>query len=570
VGQRVGDGEASELPASVAVVGIDADVIVVGAGLAGLVATAELADAGRRVLLLDQEPAASLGGQAHWSFGGLFLVDTPEQRRLRVKDSLELARQDWLGTAGFDRDEDHWPRQWAEAYLQFAAGEKRAWLRAQGIGFFPVVGWAERGGYTATGHGNSVPRFHIVWGTGPGVVAPFARRVAEAAARGLVDVRHRHRVDGLVLTDGAVTGVRGAVLEPSDVPRGVASSRTEVGAFEYGAQAVVVTSGGIGGNHELVRRNWPARLGPVPDRLLSGVPAHVDGRMLGIAADAGANVINPDRMWHYTEGITNWDPVWARHGIRILPGPSSLWLDATGTRLPVPLFPGFDTLGTLAHIGTTGHQHTWFLLTQKIIEKEFTLSGSEQNPDLTGKDIRLLLTRVRSGAAAPVQAFLDHGEDFVVARTLPELVAGMNRVTGDRPHLDLATVEREVVARDREIANSFTKDLQIMAIRQARRFLGDKLIRVAPPHRLLDPDAGPLIAVRLSVLTRKTLGGLQTDLSGRVLREDGEAFPGLYAAGEVAGFGGGGMHGYRSLEGTFLGGCLFSGRTAGRALGAAL
>jgi predicted oxidoreductase len=275
-------------------------------------------------------------------------------------------------------------------------------------------------------------------------------------------------------------------------------------------------------------------------------------------------------MWHYTEGITNWDPIWARHGIRILPGPSSLWLDATGARLPVPLFPGFDTLGTLAHIGTTGHQHTWFLLTQKIIEKEFTLSGSEQNPDLTNKDLKLLLTRVRSGAAAPVQAFLDHGEDFVVARTLPELVAGMNRVTGDTPHLDLAVVEREVVARDREIANTFTKDLQVTAMRQARTFLGDKLVRVAAPHRLLDPDAGPLIAVRLNVLTRKTLGGLETDLSGRVLRGDGELFPGLYAAGEVAGFGGGGMHGYRSLEGTFLGGCLFSGRTAGRALAAAL
>jgi predicted oxidoreductase len=551
-------------------VGIDADVIVVGAGLAGLVVTAELADAGKRVLLLDQEPAASLGGQAHWSFGGLFLVDSPEQRRLRVKDSLELARQDWLGTAGFDRPEDHWPRQWAEAYLQFAAGEKRAWLHSQGIRFFPVVGWAERGGYTATGHGNSVPRFHIVWGTGPGIVAPFARRVADAAARGLVDVRHRHRVDGLVVTDGAVTGVRGAVLEPSDAPRGTASSRTEVGDFALSAQAVVVTAGGIGANHDLVRRNWPARLGPVPDKLLSGVPAHVDGRMLGIAADAGASVVNPDRMWHYTEGVTNWDPVWARHGIRILPGPSSLWLDATGTRLPVPLFPGFDTLGTLAHIGTTGHQHTWFLLTRKIIEKEFTLSGSEQNPDLTNKDLRLLLTRVRPGAAAPVQAFLDHGEDFVSARTLPGLVAAMNRVTGDTPHLDLATVEREVVARDREIANPFTKDLQVTAIRQARTYLGDKLIRVARPHRLLDPEAGPLIAVRLNILTRKTLGGLETDLSARVVRPGGAVFPGLYAAGEVAGFGGGGMHGYRSLEGTFLGGCLFSGRTAGRALAAAL
>jgi uncharacterized protein len=551
-------------------VGNDADVIVVGAGLAGLVATAELADAGKRVLLLDQEPAASLGGQAHWSFGGLFLIDSPEQRRLRVRDSLELARQDWFGTAGFDREEDRWPRQWAEAYLQFAAGEKRAWLRAQGVRFFPVVGWAERGGYTATGHGNSVPRFHVTWGTGPGVLAPFARRVADAAARGLVDVRHRHRVDGLVVTDGAVTGVRGAVLEPSDAERGTASSRVEVGQFELSAQAVVVTSGGIGGNPDLVRRNWPARLGPVPRRLLSGVPAHVDGRMLQITEDAGGRVINPDRMWHYTEGIANWDPIWARHGIRILPGPSSLWLDATGKRLPVPLFPGFDTLGTLAHIGTTGHEHTWFLLTHKIIEKEFTLSGSEQNPDLTGKDLKLLLNRVRSGVAAPVQAFLDKGEDFVVAPTLPELVAGMNRVTGDDPHLELATVEREVVARDRAIANTFSKDAQINAIRQARTFLGDKLIRVAQPHRLLDPEAGPLIAVRLSVITRKTLGGLETDLSGRVLRAGGEPFPGLYAAGEVAGFGGGGMHGYRALEGTFLGGCIFSGRVAGRAVAAAL
>jgi predicted oxidoreductase len=551
-------------------VSTDADVIVVGAGLAGLVATAELADAGKRVLLLEQEPAASLGGQAHWSFGGLFLIDSPEQRRLRVRDSLELARQDWLGTAGFDREEDHWPRQWAEAYLQFAAGEKRSWLRSQGVRFFPVVGWAERGGYTATGHGNSVPRFHITWGTGPGVLAPFLRRVADAAARGLVDVRHRHRVDGLVVTDGAVTGVRGAVLEPSAAARGTASSRVEVGEFELSAQAVVVTSGGIGGNHDLVRANWPARLGPVPKRLLSGVPAHVDGRMLQITEAAGGRVINPDRMWHYTEGIANWDPIWARHGIRILPGPSSLWLDATGSRLPVPLFPGFDTLGTLAHIGTTGHEHTWFLLTQKIVEKEFTLSGSEQNPDLTNKDLKLLLSRVRSGAAAPVQAFLDKGEDFVVAPTLPELVAGMNRITGDTPHLDLATVEREVVARDREIANSFTKDLQITAMRQARTFLGDKLIRVAAPHRLLDPDAGPLIAVRLNLLTRKTLGGLETDLSGRVLQAGGEPFPGLYAAGEVAGFGGGGMHGYRSLEGTFLGGCLFSGRVAGRALATGL
>ncbi|KQS59658.1 FAD-binding dehydrogenase [Geodermatophilus sp. Leaf369] len=550
--------------------GSQADVVVVGAGLAGLVATAELADAGKRVLLLDSEPEANLGGQAFWSFGGLFLVDSPEQRRLRVKDSLELARQDWAGTASFDRPEDHWPRQWAEAYLQFAAGEKRSWLHQQGVRFFPVVGWAERGGYGATGHGNSVPRFHVVWGTGPGIVEPFARRVRAAAERGLVELRFRHRVTGLVVDGGAVTGVRGDVLEPSAAARGEATSRTPVADFEIGAQAVVVTAGGIGANHDLVRANWPARLGPAPRRLLSGVPAHVDGAMLQATEAAGASVVNPDRMWHYTEGITNWDPVWARHGIRILPGPSSLWLDATGKRLPGPLYPGFDTLGTLAHIGGTGHEHTWFVLNRKIVEKEFTLSGSEQNPDLTNKDLKLLLTRVRGGPAAPVQAFLDHGEDFVTAPTVAELVAGMNRVTGGTPHLDAAAVEAEIVARDRETENGFSKDGQVNAIRAARAFLGDKLIRVVPPHRLLDPAAGPLIAVRLNLLTRKTLGGLETDLSGRVLQPGGAVFPGLYAAGEIAGFGGGGMHGYRSLEGTFLGGCLFSGRVAGRAVAAAL
>jgi hypothetical protein len=549
---------------------VDADVIVVGGGLAGLVATAELTDAGRRVVLVDQEPEGSLGGQAFWSFGGLFLVNSPEQRRMGITDDVDLAWQDWEGSAGFDRPEDHWPGRWARAYVEFAAGEKRAWLHAQGVRFFPVVGWAERGGYLATGHGNSVPRFHVTWGTGPGLIEPFVRRVRDAQRRGLVDLRFRHRVDALTTTDGAVDGVAGKVLEPSSVARGQKSSRTETADFEVRAQAVIVTSGGIGANHDLVRRNWPERLGEPPKRMISGVPDHVDGRMIEITQAAGGNVIHPDRMWHYVEGIQNWNPIWTLHGIRILPGPSSLWLDATGTRLPVPLFPGFDTLGTLAHIGQTGYEHTWFVATKKIVEKEFALSGSEQNPDLTGRDLRLLLNRVRAGVSAPVQAFLDRGEDFVTATTLPELVAGMNRVTGGTPEVDLATVEREVLARDRAVGNAFTKDLQLTAIRGARNYLGDKLIRVAPPHRLLDPEAGPLIAVRLNLLTRKTLGGLETDLSARVLRPGGEVFPGLYAAGEVAGFGGGGVHGYRSLEGTFLGGCLFSGRVAGRSLAAAL
>jgi predicted oxidoreductase len=549
---------------------MDADVIVVGAGLAGLVATAELADAGRRVILLDQEPEASFGGQAWWSLGGLMFVDSPEQRRMRVKDSYELALQDWLGTAGFDRPEDEWPRRWAEAYVAFCAGEKRAWLHAQGMRWLPNPGWPERGGYLADGHGNSVPRFHITWGTGPGVVAPFERRVREAVARGLVELRFRHRVDVLVTTDGAVTGVAGTVLARSDLKRGEASDRTAAGEFSLTAQAVIATTGGIGGNHELVRRMWPERLGGAPASMLSGVPAHVDGRMLEIARAAGANEINGDRMWHYVEGISNWDPIWPMHAIRIIPGPSAMWFDAFGRRLPGPLYPGFDTLGTLRHLRGTGRDHSWFVLTQKIIEKEFALSGSEQNPDTTSKSVKAVFEeRLGSGPPSPVQAFMDKGEDFVVERSLPELVRRMNALAGEEL-IDHAALEAQIVARDRQIANPYAKDGQVTAIHGARAYFADKVTRVAAPHRILDPAAGPLIAVRLHILTRKSLGGLHTDLESRVLRSSGEPLSGLFAAGEVAGFGGGGVHGYRALEGTFLGGCLFSGRIAGRAAAAAV
>jgi predicted oxidoreductase len=547
----------------------EADVIIVGAGLAGLVATAELIDAGRRVILLEQEPEASLGGQAFWSFGGLFLVNSPEQRHLRIKDSHDLALQDWLGSAGFDREEDLWPRRWAEAYVDFASGEKYAWLHEQGIRFFPVVQWAERGGSLASGHGNSVPRFHVTWGTGPGVLEPFLRRVQAGVQQGLVTLRFRHRVTGLTISGGTVDGVEGDVLEPSTVARGVASSRVVVGSFTMRAQAVIVTSGGIGGNHDLVRQHWPERLGPPPKRLLSGVPAHVDGSMLQVVTAGGGDLINPDRMWHYPEGIHNYAPVWPNHAIRILSGPSPLWLDARGHRLPVPLFPGFDTLAALKHITTGGYDYSWFLLNQRIIRREFALSGSEQNPDLTGRSILKTLSRVLPGAPGPIEAFKRKGVDFVVQRRLPGLVRAMNELTGEAL-IDPTELEQEIVARDREIQNPFSKDAQVNAIRGMRAYLGDRLIRVAKPHRLLDPAAGPLIAVRLSILTRKTLGGVKTDLACRVLQADDQPVPGLYAAGEVAGFGGGGVHGYQALEGTFLGGCIFSGRTAGRAVAQAV
>src|ERR1700742_2601613 len=543
----------------------DADVIVVGAGLAGLVAATEIADAGKRVILIDQEGEQSLGGQAFWSFGGLFLVDSPEQRRLGIKDSYDLALQDWMGSAAFDRDEDFWPKRWAEAYVAFATAEKREWLRAMGHRIFPVVGWAERGGYDAMSHGNSVPRFHVTWGTGPGVVEPFERRAREAQASGRLIFKFRHRVDGLSITNGIVDGVTGSILAADNVERGNSSSRQVTGDFALRAQAVIVASGGIGGNHDLVRRNWPKRLGEAPKNMISGVPAHVDGRMIGITEAAGARLINRDRMWHYVEGIRNWNPIWPMHGIRILPGPSPMWFDASGKRLPSPLFPGSDTLGQLDYIMATRHHYSWFILTQAIIKKEFALSGSEQNPDLTGKSWLMTARRATNkGAPAPVEAFKSKGADFIVRDNLADLVGAMNVLAGENL-LKTDYLKAQIEARDREIENPYVKDAQVMNIHNARRYIGDKLIRTAKPHRILDPAHGPLIAVKLNILTRKTLGGFETDLDSRVFGNDHQIIRGLYAAGEAAGFGGGGVHGYRSLEGTFLGGCLFSGRNAGRA-----
>ncbi|HET8877864.1 MAG TPA: FAD-binding dehydrogenase [Arthrobacter sp.] len=559
------DAVPSPGPAAVPRSAIEADVVVVGAGLAGLVAAAQAYAAGRRVAVLDQEPEASAGGQAHWSFGGLFLVNTPEQRRLGVRDSAELALSDWLASAGFDRPEDAVARQWAEAYVDFAAGEKRAWLASLGVGLFPLVQWAERGGYGPDGHGNTVPRFHVAWGTGPALVAPFLAKLREGEAAGRVSFYFRHRATGLTTTAGRVTGVHGEVLEPSGAARGEQSSRATVADFEASAGAVIVTSGGIGGNHGSVRQQWPG--GGAPAEMLSGVPASVDGDFLAAVGRAGGDLINGDRMWHYPEGIHNHSPVWPRHGIRILPGPSALWLDATGRMLPAPLFPGFDSLGALRHILGTGHSHSWFVLNRTIALKEFALSGSEQNPDLTGRDVRLLASRLRRSGESPLQRFLDRGVDFLQAGTPVELAARMNALTGSGL-IDAAELDRLVRSRDRQFTSGLGKDPQLAAIRAARRFTTDKLMRVAPPHRMLDPRHGPLLAVRLSVLTRKSLGGIRTDLQSRVLDGAGIPVDGLYAAGEAAGFGGGGIHGYRALEGTFLGGCLFSGRSAGRAAAA--
>ncbi|MDO5032650.1 FAD-binding dehydrogenase [Corynebacterium sp.] len=550
-------------------------IIIVGTGLAGLVAGYEAHKGGKHVIFLEQENRANLGGQAFWSLGGLFYVDSPEQKMMRVKDSEELAWRDWANSADYDdptdpSSHDYWPQRWGREYVRFAAQEKRTYLKSLGLNVLPTIGWAERGSGDASGHGNSVPRFHLTWGTGPEVVRVFREPLLKAEQHGEVEFHFRHRVDSLITEGQRVVGVRGSVLAPTDAERGVASNRDVVKHFELRGAAVIIATGGIGGNLEKVREMWPQeRWGECPEELVQGVPAHVDGRGIDIAHAAGATLVNTDRMWHYPEGMSNWNSIWPQHGIRIIPGPSSLWLDAEGKRLPTNLFPGSDNLAALAHIGRTGHGYSWFVLNQAIADKEFIFSGSEQNPDLTDKEFTKLLGKVGPGTHVAVKAFMDNGIDWVVEDSLDSLVASMNRISPQgAPAIDAAQLRALIEDRDSQLDNPFSKDAQVNYIRIARGFLGDKLVRCAAPHKLLDPSKGPLIAVRLKVLTRKTLGGIQTNLAGQCLNPDGTVLPGLYACGEAAGFGGGGMHGKNALEGTFLGGCIHSGKRVGEALAA--
>lgn len=535
------------------------EVTIIGAGLSGLVAATELLKNGHHVTMIDQEPKTAIGGQAFWSFGGLFLVNSKVQRRLGVKDSYELAQRDWLNTAQFDRldTEDYWAKQWAEAYIKFAAFEKEAYLESMGIKLTPILGWAERGGFSASGHGNSVPRFHITWGTGPGLIEPFVNYVLAEEQKGNFRFLERHQVTQLNITDNKITSIKGNILKPSEAERGEPSNREIIDQFKLDTPYLIITTGGIGANHELIKKNWPRRLGNAPETMIQGVPDSTDGKMLGISETAGVKLVNKDRMWHYTEGIINHTPIWNNHGIRIIPGPSSLWFDALGNRLTAPDYPGFDTLHTLETICKTGYDYSWFILTEDILKKEFVLSGSEQNPDLTEKDIKLLLKeRLSANATGPVEAFKEKGEDFIVAENIHDLVRKMNALAGSEL-LDADHIKTQIIERDLQLDNPFSKDPQVTFIHGARKFLGDKLIRTAKPHKMLESKR--LIAVKLHIISRKTLGGIQTDLNSQVISQEDTPIHGLYAAGEVAGFGGGGVHGYGALEGTFLGGCIFSG-----------
>jgi predicted oxidoreductase len=529
------------------------DVVVIGAGIAGLVTTLELLNHGRGVILLDRCRPEELGGLAREAFGGMFMVDTPEQRRSGVHDTVELALEDWLKVADFDA-QDLWPRRWAEQYVARARDEVGGWLRDNGVRFFPVVNWAERGMY---GDGNSVPRFHLTWGTGKALVDAVWDSIDRHPRRRALSVRFRARVTQLLVQDGRVTGCH--VVSEDGGPE-----------FDVAAPAVVVAAGGIGGNLDLVRREWPANLGPPPQHILMGSHYYADGAMHEEVQRVGGRVTHLDRMWNYADAVRHPKPRRPLHGVKLIPPRSGLLLDPSGRRYgPVPVMPTFDAYYALERMCEDERKYSWLVCNWKIARRELDVSGSQHNPHIREKRTVRFLLSILLGKPRLVDHFVRHCPDFVIADSLGELGRRMNEVTGDQA-LDPELMGSEVRRYDSTIARgkSLFNDDQLRRIAQLRNWRGDRL-RTCRFQKIVDPEAMPLLAIRLQVMARKSLGGIQTDLGSRVLHADEEPIPGLYAVGEAAGFGGGGMHGKRSLEGTFLGGCVFSARLAAAAIAGA-
>jgi uncharacterized protein len=556
------------------------DVIVVGAGLAGLVSTLELLRSGHTVLLLDRCQPEQLGGLAREAFGGMFMVDSPEQRRSRIPDSQRLALEDWLRIADFDED-DVWPRRWAEQYVVRARDDVGAWLRDIGVRFFPVVNWAERGNF---GDGNSVPRFHLTWGTGKALVQAVWSAIEAHPRRGALEIRFRSRVSGLISEDGQIVGCH---VVPEREQTGVPGGDVSDGGLRTGSpgnihsestrevratKAVVIAAGGIGGNLDIVRREWPtAELGSPPEKLLMGSHYYADGALHEEVLRLGGNVTHLSRMWNYSDAVRHPKPQREHHGLKLIPPRSGIMLNPDGRRYgPVPVMPTFDAYAALERMCEDERKYSWLICNFKIAKRELDVSGSQHNPNLREKRLVPFLLGVLLGKPGLIRHFLDGSPDFVAGDSVTALATKMNEVTGEGA-IDAAVLEREVGRYDDTIARGkgLFNDDQLRRIAQLRNWRGDRL-RTARFQRIVDPGAMPLIAIRLQVMARKSLGGIQTDLGGRVLREqDGKPISGLYAVGEAAGFGGGGVHGKRSLEGTFLGGCVFTGRLAAAAIAGA-
>ncbi len=529
------------------------DVVVIGGGLAGIVAALELLSAGKRVTVLDRDAEENFGGLAKESFGGIFLVGTPEQRRSGIRDTPELALRDWLSFGDFGRDDaaEHWPRRWAEAYVNDSYGEIYTWLKARGIGFLPLPLWVERGQH---GGGNSVPRWHVTWGTGYGLATQLIRTLEMHPRRDALTLKFNHRVEALTTDAGCISGCRGVIEGTGE-------------EFVANADAVLVAAGGINGNIERVRQHWHADWRSPPPVILNGSHKFADGMLHDAVQTVGGNLAWLDRMWNYAGGVHHWKPRKPGHGLSLVPPKSALWLNWRGERIgPHPLVSGFDTRDLVTQICRQERQYSWQLLNHKIALKELAISGAEFNPSIREKSVAGFLRDTLRGNRWLVQQMTENCIDFVTAASLPELVEKMNALQGDDA-VDIHTVRSVVERYDAEIDRgpALHNDEQLRRIAHLRKWRGDK-VRTCKFQKILDKEAMPLIAIREFIISRKSMGGIQTDLESRVLSRAGMPIPGLYAAGEAAGFGGGGMNGLRGLEGTFLGGCIYSARRAAKAI----
>jgi len=524
------------------------EVIIVGGGIAGIVCALELLDAGRRVLLLDRDEAENFGGLAKESFGGMFFVGTPEQRRAKVADSVDLALEDWRAFAEFE-PEDHWPQRWAEFTVHHCTELGYRWLKQLGVRFFPVPHWVERGLHT---RGNSAPRFHLIWGTGQTLVRILAQRLLAHPQRARLELRFGHRVERLLSADGAVSGCAGRI-------------ERDGAAFEAQGECVVVAAGGANGAIERVRSNWHRQWGSPPVTILNGSHRYADGMLHDAAGQVGARITHMDRMWNYAAGVHHFRPRKPGHGLSLVPPRSALWLDARGERILPPLVTGFDTRDLVTQVSTRAGGYSWQLLNRRIALKELAVSGAEFNPSIRDRRWLAFLRDVVLGNRWLVDTLTQNCVDFVLADSIDALVGKMNALA-ESTAVDAARLRATVEAYDAAVAQGAPwQDEQLRRIDALRAYRGDR-IRTARSQRILDPGGLPLIAIREFVISRKSLGGIQTDLACRALDANGAAIAGLYAIGEAAGFGGGGMHGLRALEGTFLLGCVLTGRVAAAAI----
>jgi predicted oxidoreductase len=526
------------------------DVLIVGGGIAGLATALDLLDGGKTVTLLDRDEEGALGGLARESFGGMFFVDSPLQRRQGIRDSRALALRDWCSFAEFSPS-DHWPRAWAEAYVERCTRDVYRWVRRYGVRFLPVVNWVERGEFVP---GNSLPRFHVAWGTGKGIADALIGALRTHPNAGRLTIRFGHRVEQLTMRAGRIHGAAG-VEENSGAP------------FEAEAEQVVVASGGINGDLNRVRENWHPDWGAPPAELLNGSHRFADGRLHDATVAVGGVLTHLDKMWNYAAGVHHPRPRKPHHGLSLVPPRSALWLNWRGMRIgPQPLVSGFDTRRLVTDICAQERKYSWQLMNRKIALKELAISGAEFNPSIRRKSRLGFLRDILFGNHWLVGEMTNHCRDFVVANSLPELVEKMNALQGDQS-VDLGALEDAVNQYDATIARGtkLMNDEQLRRIAYLRTYRGDR-IRLCKFQPINDAKALPLIAVREFIISRKSLGGIQTDLASRVLDRAGRPIEGLYAVGEAAGFGGGGMHGLRALEGTFLGGCILSGRIAAAAI----